>query len=406
MIVIAGLCQSISIAAWYGLSELSQQREGIAGAVLDTLIYAIGGSQGPGHVFDLVERYDPSADEWTTITPLNHARSFAAAATAEGKIFVFGGRIDYNTQIETVEMYDPAYDAWTDVAVLPVPREGLTAITYQGEIWVMGGYSSANGLCGRVDVFNPVTRTFSQPYNEFYPPRAGLAAATDGEQIHLLGGAYLSLLSNNTMWEDSVWVDDTPMSSPRVNLGAAILGDSLIVFGGYNGDVPQNTAECFRFSTGEWTDFDSLLFYREAPGVAVLGEEIYTFGGYGGYAYDYGYLASTEKYVKPLTGIEDNITIQVTPTQFQLHCYPNPFNSCLKINLTIPSKITEPVEITFVNTLGQLVYRHNLGSVNPGSYYFTWKGVDRNGIQLPSGIYWIFVNGGDNGNSFPVVMIK
>ncbi|NQS99278.1 MAG: hypothetical protein HQ591_12565 [candidate division Zixibacteria bacterium] len=394
------------IAGWQGLPPISVPRAGIAAAALDGEIYAIGGGQGPGFTYDLVERYNPVLEQWTTITPLNHARAFAAAASANGRIFVFGGRLDPSTPIGTVEMYDPELETWEDVAELTVPREGLAAVYFQDEIWVIGGHSATAGYSGDVDAFDPANLTFSQPYPSINPMRAGHAAAASEDEIRILGGVYFGLLNLNTTWNDSIWVNETPLTIPRRSLGAVILGDSLIAFGGDNGENPLNTAECFRFSTSEWTPFDSMLFHRQAPGVTTFNGEIYAIGGYGVTTCDYGYLSSMEKYTSPLVPVDDRARNIIQPVQFRLTCYPNPFNSRVTIGVEIPPGIAEPIDISVNNIIGQTVFSYSYGLIGPGAHTFNWNGTSQEGVSLPSGIYWVSINGGSGGNIHPIVLIK
>ena len=393
-------------AGWQELPSMSVPRAGIAAVTLEGKIYAIGGSQGPGFTYDLVERYDPALEQWTTVAPLNHARAFAAAASANGNIFVFGGRLDPSTPIEAVEMYDPEIDAWEDVSILPLPKEGLTAVYCQDEIWVIGGYSAAAGYSGNVDVFDPLNLTFSQPYPSINPMRAGHAAASNGDEIRILGGVYFGLLDLNTTWNDPIWLNDTPLTDPRRNLGAAILGDSLIAFGGDDGDNPLNTAECFRFSTGEWTPFDSMLFHRQATGATTHNGEIYAIGGYGGSANDYGYLSSMEKYTRPLVPVDNRNQSAIQPTIFKLTCYPNPFNSQISIRVEAPPGVTQPVDISVNNITGQTVFSYSYDCISPGVHTFSWDGTSQGGASLPSGIYWVSIKGGVGGTVLPIVLVK
>ena len=57
-------------------------------------LYAIGGLNAANQTLSSVERYDATANAWTTVAPLPQALSHATAADdGAGHIFVFGGRI-------------------------------------------------------------------------------------------------------------------------------------------------------------------------------------------------------------------------------------------------------------------------------------------------------------------------
>ena len=80
------------------------------------------------------------------------------------------------------------------------------------------------------------------------------------------------------------------------------------------------------------------------------------------------------------TGIDDNSTILPMKKEM-LFCYPNPFNSTLKMTISAGS----PGVLNIYDLLGRVVktfaYRAGVSSV-------IWDGIDNNGAGLPSGIYF------------------
>jgi len=77
----------------------------------------------------------------------------------------------------------------------------------------------------------------------------------------------------------------------------------------------------------------------------------------------------------------------ISPSRFELHQnYPNPFNPSTNIKFDIAQN--SHVSITIFNLTGQkvstLINRH----LNIGSYTIIWHGLDDNGSQLPSGMYF------------------
>ncbi len=57
----------------------------VSAAVLDGLIYAIGGFSGYGRL-KTVERYDTNTNQWTLMAPMNERRSDASATSLQGKV--------------------------------------------------------------------------------------------------------------------------------------------------------------------------------------------------------------------------------------------------------------------------------------------------------------------------------
>ena len=63
---------------------------------------------------NVVESYDPVANRCTTHTPMPTSRHHAASAVVGGKIYVIGGRLDSSYECtDIVEKYNPVSDEWT-----------------------------------------------------------------------------------------------------------------------------------------------------------------------------------------------------------------------------------------------------------------------------------------------------
>jgi len=95
-------------ASWSAAPALLTAREGVAGAELNGLVYALGG-RDVGTDLDVVEAYDPVATTWKTRAPMAAARDRAAAVSDGGRVYVIGGRAG-NSALDAVERYDPSAD--------------------------------------------------------------------------------------------------------------------------------------------------------------------------------------------------------------------------------------------------------------------------------------------------------
>jgi len=86
------------------------------------------------------------------------------------------------------------------------------------------------------------------------------------------------------------------------------------------------------------------------------------------------------------TAIEDDIKKPSLPQNFVLHQnYPNPFNPTTKINYQLP--ITNYVELSIYNILGEKVATLVSGKKAAGHYQVEWNGTDQIGQKVSSGIY-------------------
>ena len=78
---------------WVLLAPMPTGRHGLAVAVVDSTLYAIGGLDSNGVELAVVEAYDPVADHWTARAPMPTARHGLAAGVIGGIIYVVGGRV-------------------------------------------------------------------------------------------------------------------------------------------------------------------------------------------------------------------------------------------------------------------------------------------------------------------------
>ncbi len=97
-----------------------------ASAVIDDNMYLVGGTLiGFLINVDLIEKYNPVLDEWTTdVEPMPSKRSGNAATSVNGSIYVLGGELNQGT-FNNNERYDPATDAWSEELPISSARHGL-----------------------------------------------------------------------------------------------------------------------------------------------------------------------------------------------------------------------------------------------------------------------------------------
>jgi len=153
--------------SWAMRASLSVARTSPAAAVIGSTLYVVGGGEqadpdGPGPQVgpsDILESYDAALDIWTplVLSPMPTARTGLAAAVVDGKLYAIGGFNGSN--LATVEVFDPATGSWETRAPMPTPRTLLEAVTVDGLIYAVGGYN--NGVLGTVEAYNPATNTWT-----------------------------------------------------------------------------------------------------------------------------------------------------------------------------------------------------------------------------------------------------
>lgn len=174
------LSSSANGNAWSALAPMSVTRSGFAAIALNGLIYAIGGTGPSSNLASgnlaTVEAYDPTTNTWTTKFPMPTPRQGLALAVVNGQIYAIGGKDPTQAAngLSAVEVYDPASDAWTRKAPMPTPRWGLGAAVLNGQIYAIGGrallnLASADASTATVEIYDPSADAWSSG-----PPLVGI----------------------------------------------------------------------------------------------------------------------------------------------------------------------------------------------------------------------------------------
>jgi len=135
--------------------------------------------------------------------------------------------------------------------------------------------------------------------------RSNLAAAVVGGHLFACGGlsgstSSSSRLSSVELFDSHTltWIAAAPMLTHRSSLGAAALGDSLYVCGGWSSSSKLSSVERFDIGTGTWSLTSSMSAERCGLAVAVLDNVLYACGGFDSSRN----LASVERY-DPRVGV-------------------------------------------------------------------------------------------------------
>jgi DNA-binding CsgD family transcriptional regulator/N-acetylneuraminic acid mutarotase len=128
-----------------------------------------------------------------------------------------------------------------------------------------------------------------QPLTPMSLPRGRLATAAIGSQIVAIGGETTNGVTGLVeVWDvdRKQWKTGQTKLTPVANIGAAALGDQLIVPGGYTAaGTPTNVVEAYNVISDEWTSLAALPAPRFAYAVTAYGDKVYVFGGWDGQGY-------------------------------------------------------------------------------------------------------------------------
>jgi N-acetylneuraminic acid mutarotase len=154
-------------------------------------VYVIGGWTTSSTVrYTQVDVFDPMTETWSRSVPLPEARGGAAAAVVDSVIYVMGGWTPANPASATVEAFDLRTQRWTRKASMPTARSATTATVLNGRVYVLGGFRLVNDVpefTDMVESYNPATDAWrtepSLPAAIAYGESVSL-----GDAIYLIGG--------------------------------------------------------------------------------------------------------------------------------------------------------------------------------------------------------------------------
>ena len=150
---------------WTEKAPMPTAREHLTSAVVDNKLYAIGGRQAdngsPKVNVDRIEMYNPLNDSWTVMEQMPTKRSGIAATVSpvDDNIYVFGGENPFKDEgpvrtLDVVERYNPKNNNWTTEQTMPTARHGLAAIAIDDKIYVVsGGYKPGLSVSDVNEVF-------------------------------------------------------------------------------------------------------------------------------------------------------------------------------------------------------------------------------------------------------------
>jgi hypothetical protein len=146
--------------AWTALADMPTPRDHLGVAVVDGVLYAVGGRQAAFETeVATTEALDLRTGTWRTgRAPIPTPRGGFATGAVDGRIVTIGGESAAGVH-EQVELYDPAADTWTTLAPMPLPRHGIQGAPLGAGVWIAGGGTDLNvAATGAIDVFYPPPR--------------------------------------------------------------------------------------------------------------------------------------------------------------------------------------------------------------------------------------------------------
>ncbi|MBI5636445.1 MAG: fibronectin type III domain-containing protein [Nitrospinae bacterium] len=231
--------------SWTTKASMVNQRDNAANAVLNGIIYVMGGAPAGVGILDSMEAYDPAANSWTTkaampawstisITPPWSGSVYGppayrygpAAAAVNGLIYLIGGTSLVNGQgpIYPIAVYNPATNTWsstvpgtgTTLAPIPTGRWGFDVAVVDGLIYAVGG---AVRVPGGITTLDYTTKITGATIVAGPPVSTTITGLTNGKNY-----SFIVTAVNGTEGAASFEVSATPQASYTAGAIPANLG--------------------------------------------------------------------------------------------------------------------------------------------------------------------------------------
>jgi len=229
--------------SWSTQAPLPTGRHAHGVAVVNGVIYAIGGQSYAAEFETANEAYDPVTNSWSSKAPLPTARRCLSVVAVDGIIYAIGGESSSTEYETTVEAYDPVSDSWSTKAPMPTGRECAAAAAMDGKIYVIGGYALGNFYQTVNESYDPSTNSWSTKAPMPTGRHAHAAATVDG-LIYLIGGWKDAYSDDNEAYNpvtDS-WITKSPVPTARSVLAAAVVDGVIYAIGGESSAAVYGTA--------------------------------------------------------------------------------------------------------------------------------------------------------------------
>jgi hypothetical protein len=129
-----------------------------AGGAVGAKFYLAGGlfetTDGIGNVGQNVEAYDPATDTWTTKAKAPFPNYQEAGAVLNGLLYVVGGGEGTGVFLGTLDVYNPRTDTWRTLNDMPTARGFLGAAALGGKLYALGGLTD-DGFVATNEVYTP-----------------------------------------------------------------------------------------------------------------------------------------------------------------------------------------------------------------------------------------------------------
>jgi N-acetylneuraminic acid mutarotase len=144
--------------AWHDRAAIPVPGDHLAAASDRSYLYAVGGRRfTASNNTDVVQRFEPATDRWTTLAALPERLSGTGAAVIGDRLLVTSGE-NTTAVVPTVRALDltASTGAWSTLPALPEGRHGLAVAAVGATLYAIGG-STRPGHTASTDTVNALT---------------------------------------------------------------------------------------------------------------------------------------------------------------------------------------------------------------------------------------------------------
>jgi N-acetylneuraminic acid mutarotase len=263
----------------------------------------VWGGYNDGHALGSGGRFDPATNTWRVIS-LAWAPSprYGHTAVWTGTEMIVWGGTDGTDRFASGARYAPATDTWTPMAVATLARSNHRAVWLDGAMLVYGGqgddgvdpdaYLPSAMVSGGVS-YEPATNHWSNLPTTGQPgSRAFHTATVVGDNLLVWGGYNgMSMLSTGATFGPNAWLATlAPEPAPRrFHTAVTLLTPSpqVLVWGGEDEMGDLDSGGAFDLATNGWAALPTALSARRHHTAVSTGDAMLIWGGIHGTTYLY-----------------------------------------------------------------------------------------------------------------------
>lgn len=262
---------------WTQLGNLTVPRSGVGGAFLKGSFYAVGGrNNAPGNSYDSdwVDRYNPAKDQWRPCSPMSIPRNRVGVAVMDDLLYAVGGS-EGSKYHSSVECYDPELDRWTNVRSMHCKRLAVGVAVVNRLLYAIGGYDGVHRI-NTAECYHPENNAWTM-ITAMHVCRSGAGVAAINQYIYVIGG-YDGTGQLNSVerydTEKAIWEFCSSMRIARSALSVTVLDCKIYAMGGYDGSSFLEVVEVYDPATDVWEDGVPLTSGRSGHASAVCYQSV------------------------------------------------------------------------------------------------------------------------------------